>query len=212
MNRTTSSTDKLISKVDLILKAVAGGGRPDRESPAASLPSDDLTSREARLSARLMRVNHCGEVCAQALYLGQSVTSSQSRTRDVMRSAAIDEADHLAWCETRIAELASHRSYLNPFFFTMSFAAGAVSGLLGDKFNLGFVAATEEQVVKHLEEHIEKLPGTDHRSRAILEKMKEDEEQHRTTALKRGGLDLPGPLKRVMTGVSKVMTRTTYWV
>jgi len=159
-----------------------------------------------------MRVNHCGEICAQALYVGQGLTSEDPCIQETMQQAAREETDHLLWCEARLAELNSHKSYLNPLFYTMSFVSGAVSGLLGNRFNLGFVAATEEQVVKHLEEHLQGLPSEDKRSQAILEQMKLDEDQHRTDALNRGGMDFPKPFKSIMTAVSKLMTRTTYWI
>ena len=129
-----------------------------------------------------------------------------------MQKAAEEEADHLAWCDQRISELGTHRSYLNPAFWTMSFAGGLVSGLIGNRFNLGFVAATEEQVVTHLESHLDELPENDQRSRSILEQMKSDEDHHRTTALENGGADFPRPVKAAMTLLSRVMTRTTYWV
>lgn len=212
MSRILNTTDSFIKEFDTAFKTVFGGSRATRENPAAIAAPTELTTSEQELSGRLMRVNHCGEVCAQALYLGQSVTARRDQTKNTMKQAAIEEIDHLAWCETRLHELGTHKSYLDPFFFAASFAAGAVSGLLGDKFNLGFVAATEAQVVQHLEEHIDKLPESDHRSRAILEQMKSDEERHRTTALQKGGIDFPGPLKKMMTNVSKVMTRSTYWI
>jgi len=159
-----------------------------------------------------MRVNHCGEVCAQALYLGQGLTSKDPFIKETMQQAAREETDHLLWCQARLTELNSHKSYLNPIFYTMSFVSGAFSGLLGNRFNLGFVAATEEQVVKHLEKHLQMLPYEDKRSKAILEQMQLDEEQHRTNALSGGGMDFPKPFKSIMTVISKLMTRTTYWV
>ncbi len=212
MSRSFTTADSFIRELDTVVKTIAGGSHAMRENPAASVPNQELTSQERELSGRLMRVNHCGEVCAQALYLGQSLTAKQDRTRDVMKKAALEEIDHLAWCEDRLKELGTHKSYLDPLFFGMSFTAGAVSGLLGDKINLGFLAATEEQVGRHLEEHIEKLPEPDDRSRAILEQMKTDEDHHRATALHQGGLDFPKPLKKLMTGVSRIMTRSTYWI
>ena len=159
-----------------------------------------------------MRVNHCGEVCAQALYLGQGMVSSKNTTRLAMKQAAEEETDHLAWCEQRLDELNTHPSYLNPLFFGLSFVSGAVTGLISDRVNLGFVAATEEQVIQHLDSHLEKLPEGDEKSRAILEQMRDDESKHRTNALNEGGLDFPRPVKNLMTLASRAMTRSTYWI
>ena len=206
------SINALIRQFDGALRALNGVGHPARPTPAVPVEEQALSESEQQLSARLMRVNHCGEICAQALYLGQGLTSDDILIQETMRQAAREETDHLLWCDARLEELNAHKSYLNPLFYTMSFVGGAVSGLLGNRFNLGFVAATEEQVVKHLEEHLQELPSRDKRSQAILEQMKLDEDQHRTDALNRGGMDFPKPLKSIMTALSKVMTRTTYWV
>lgn len=206
------SADLLIHHVDAALRTLHGVTHANRTSPAEGLPDPELTDTEKLLSGRLMRVNHCGEICAQALYLGQGLTSRNESTAETMSTAAEEESDHLAWCEQRLSELDTHPSYLNPIFYGLSFAGGAVSGLLGDRFNLGFVAATEEQVVTHLENHIEKLPKNDRRSMEILEQMKIDEEKHRTSALNHGGEELARPLKKVMTALSKVMTKSTYWI
>ena len=159
-----------------------------------------------------MRVNHCGEVCAQALYLGQGLTSRQTKTKEAMDKAAEEETDHLAWCTERLRELDTKPSYLNPAFFSVSFATGALVGLIGDRINLGFVAATEEQVVKHLDKHIAKLPVADLRSREILKQMRRDETEHLNSAIKQGASNLPAALKNVMSLASKVMTRSTYWL
>ena len=208
----TPSINLLIQQFDGALRVLNGVGHPARSSPATPVEQQQLSESDRKISARLMRVNHCGEICAQALYVGQGLTSEDPYIQETMQQAAREETDHLLWCEARLAELNSHKSYLNPFFYTMSFVSGAVSGLLGNRFNLGFVAATEEQVVKHLEEHLQGLPSEDKRSHAILEQMKLDEDQHRTDALSRGGMDFPKPFKSIMTAVSKLMTRTTYWV
>lgn len=208
----TPSINSLIQQFDGALRALNGVGQPARPSPATRVDEPDLSESERQLSARLMRVNHCGEICAQALYLGQGLTSDDARIQETMQQAAMEETDHLLWCEARLEELNSHKSYLNPIFYTLSFFSGAVSGLLGNRFNLGFVAATEEQVIQHLDKHLQELPPEDKRSQAILEQMKLDEDQHRTDALSRGGMDFPKPFKNIMTAVSKVMTRTTYWV
>ena len=159
-----------------------------------------------------MRVNHCGEVCAQALYIGQGLASDNEAVKEAMKQAAQEESDHLAWCEDRLEELDTHTSYLNPLFFALSFAGGAVTGLISDRVNLGLVAATEEQVIKHLDSHIDRLPESDDQSRAILEQMRVDEVKHRTTALDEGGVEFPEPVKKMMTLVSKTRTRSTYWV
>ena len=212
--------DRFITRFDQILRTVSGStglGRapsasvPTKPPPTAPIPTA-LAEADRLESGRLMRVNHCGEVCAQALYLGQAIASSNPRTVQVMSRAAEEEMDHLAWCEQRLKELDTPVSHLNPLFFLAGFSAGVASALLGDKFNLGFVAATEEQVVAHLDAHIKKLPADDHASRAILGRMRQDEDEHRVTALKGGGFDFPRPMKRLMTLLSRVMTRTTYWV
>lgn len=212
MNKHQHPADRLIGHVDRALRVLNGVSRAERPNPAQSKPESELTEQQRIESGRLMRVNHCGEICAQALYLGQGLTSRDRRVKESMEHAAQEEIDHLAWCEDRLKELDTHTSYLNPAFYALSFTGGAISGLLGNRINLGFVAATEEQVVQHLEEHLERLPEEDHRSREILSQMKRDEDQHRTTALEHGGTDFPKPIKSLMTTLSKVMTRTTYWV
>ncbi len=208
----TPSINSLIQQFDSALRVLNGVGHPARLNPATLVEEQPLSETERKISGRLMRVNHTGEICAQALYLGQGLTSKDPHIQETMQQAAKEETDHLLWCEARLAELNARKSYLNPLFYTLSFVSGAVSGLLGNRFNLGFVAATEEQVVKHLEEHLKGLPTDDKRSQAILEQMKLDEDEHRTNALSRGGMDFPRPFKSIMTAVSKLMTRTTYWV
>jgi ubiquinone biosynthesis monooxygenase Coq7 len=206
------SVDSLITSFDAAVRTIHGVVRAERENPGREISEGNLTESEKQLAGRLMRVNHCGEICAQALYLGQGLTSDDESTREAMAKAAREESDHLAWCEERLEELDTHKSYLNPLFFALSFTGGAVSGLLGNKVNLGLVAATEEQVIRHLDAHIDQLPAEDEKSGAILSQMRIDEDQHRTTALNRGGADFPGPVKELMTLVSKAMTKTTYWV
>jgi ubiquinone biosynthesis monooxygenase Coq7 len=159
-----------------------------------------------------MRINHTGEVCAQALYNGQALTARNPATEAALREASQEETEHLAWCEKRIHELGSHKSLLNPLWYTGSFAIGALAGALGDKWNLGFLAETEHQVGKHIEDHLQRLPQQDEKSRAILEQMKVDEAKHATTALHYGGAELPLPVKLAMKLTSKVMTRTAYWI
>ncbi len=205
-------TDEVIGQVDRALRVLNGIARNKRPTPAGEFPDTELTEQQRTTAGRLMRVNHCGEICAQALYQGQGLTSRDRRVKASMEQAAQEEIDHLAWCEERLDELGTRTSYLNPLFYALSFTGGAVSGLLGNKVNLGFVAATEEQVVRHLEEHIDRLPENDTRSREILSQMKRDEDHHRTTALEHGGTDFPRPVKKLMTTLSRVMTRSTYWI
>jgi ubiquinone biosynthesis monooxygenase Coq7 len=157
-----------------------------------------------------MRVNHSGEVSAQALYQGQSITARNQAVREKLEQAALEENDHLVWTENRLQELGESPSLLNPLWYTGSFAIGAFAGALGDKWNLGFLAETEHQVVKHLDEHLNRIPVSDRRSRAILEQMKVDEARHATTALDHGGAVLPLPVKKLMQAMSKVMTRSAY--
>ena len=211
--KSASPVDSAISQFDAALRTLAGVTRATRPNPAKAVKETSaLTEEERRTAGRLMRVNHCGEVCAQALYLGQGLTSSNPATQQAMQQAAQEESDHLAWCEDRLKALDTRKSYLNPLFFAASFAGGAVTGLISDQVNLGFVAATEERVIDHLEAHLEQLPQHDNESRAILEQMKQDEDTHRTTALNRGGADFPAPVKNIMTLASKVMTKSTYWI
>jgi ubiquinone biosynthesis monooxygenase Coq7 len=211
--RGLSPLDHFITQVDTFVKTTSGSiGHRHRQSPASAITESELTQEEKELSARLMRINHCGEVCAQALYQGQAVTARNAKTSNVMQQAAEEESDHLAWCEKRIEELDSHVSFLNPAWYAASFSMGVLTGLLGDKVNLGFVAATEQEVCRHLDDHLEKLPSDDKKSRAILSQMRIDEKKHETTAIKHGGSQFPRPVTAVMRQVSKLMTRTTYWV
>jgi ubiquinone biosynthesis monooxygenase Coq7 len=211
MNR--SPVDNLINHVDAALRTISGNvGSTQRKSPAEGVEESDLTAEERQEVARLMRVNHCGEVCAQALYHGQAMTAQSSRVAGAMKLAAEEETDHLAWTETRIREMDSHVSYLNPLYYAASFVMGAATGLLGDKVNLGYVAATEEEVCRHLEDHLARLPAGDEKSRRILEQMREDEAKHANMAIESGGARFPAPIKDVMRGIARVMTRTSYWV
>ncbi|MCB1691361.1 MAG: 2-polyprenyl-3-methyl-6-methoxy-1,4-benzoquinone monooxygenase [Pseudomonadales bacterium] len=205
--------DRLIARFDEALRTVAGTvGTSDRASPAIGIEGRELNAQEKETAARLMRVNHCGEVCAQALYRGQALTAKSGRVAGSLNQAAREETDHLAWCEARIQELGSHVSYLNPVWYAASFAMGATAGLMGDRVNLGFVAATESEVCRHLDDHLERLPEGDDRSRSILSKMRDDEARHESNALEAGGARFPAPVKAVMRGVSKLMTRSTYWI
>lgn len=183
-----------------------------RQSPAQGSANPELSTAQSRHAAGLMRVNHTGEVCAQALYQGQALTARLADVRDKMEQAVIEEEDHLAWCQQRLNELGSHTSRLNPLFYLASFGIGALAGAVGDKWSLGFVAETEKQVCRHLENHLNRLPKDDHKSRAILEQMHEDEARHAATATSAGGAELPAPVRLGMALVSKVMTKTTYHI
>ena len=206
------SVDDLIVAFDKGLRTVFGNAQTDRETPGHGGPESALTERERTLSASLMRVNHTGEICAQALYQGQALTARNSRARAALEQAAREETEHLAWTEARISELGGRRSWLNPVWYAGSFAIGAAAGLLGDRWNLGFLAETERQVVAHLEGHLGQLPPGDHKSRLIVEKMKIDEARHATSAIKHGGAELPAPAKLAMRLSSRVMTRTAFWI
>lgn len=211
--RTLSKIDNLVMQVDNALKTLvpsAARSSAERPSPALSVADSELDDSERRHAAGLMRINHTGEVCAQALYQGQALTAKLPQVRSAMEHAAIEEIDHLVWCEDRLVELNSSTSILNPVFYGLSYSMGALTGAIGDKWSLGFVAATEDQVCKHLEEHLETLPDQDLRSRAVLSQMHEDELKHGALALDAGGVQFPRWVKAVMTEMSKVMTKTTY--
>lgn len=209
--REYSAADRLLMQADAALRTLLPfSGQPSRPNPAVLEADTELSQSEARHVAGLMRINHTGEVCAQALYQGQALTARLPGVRQAMERAADEEIDHLAWCEQRIRQLGSHTSVLNPLFYGLSFGIGASAGLISDRISLGFVAATEDQVCKHLDEHLQQLPATDEKSRSILEQMREDEAQHSAAALEAGGLRFPAPVKFGMSLVAKVMTKTTY--
>ncbi len=210
--RTLSPVDKLICGLDRALRTtVPGTSTATRQRPQPpQTPVKELDEVESRHAAGLMRVNHTGEVCAQALYQGQALTARLPEVREEMEHAADEEIDHLAWCEQRLNELNSHTSVLNPVWYGLSFGLGAAAGLVSDKVSLGFVAATEEQVCKHLRSHLEKLPQDDAASRAIVEQMLTDEARHAHTALEAGGYSFPAPVKAMMTLVSRLMTSSSY--
>ena len=210
--RQYTGIDKLITSFDQALRSlVPGVTSAQRPNPSNDLETQ-LAVSEARHVAGLMRVNHSGEVCAQALYHGQALTAKLPNVRREMEFAAIEEQDHLAWCEDRLKELDSHTSLFNPVWYGLSFGMGALAGLAGDQYSLGFVAETERQVSLHLQQHIRQLPPQDDRSRKILVQMNQDELQHRDTALNAGGVDLPIPVKITMTAISKLMTKTSYFI
>lgn len=202
--------DRLIIEFDKGLRTLFAPAPTVRPRPGAELPEASLTEAERRHAAGLMRVNHAGEICAQALYQGQALTARNPKAKMALTQAAQEETEHLNWCETRLAELGSHTSHLNPFWYTGSLAIGMLAGALGDKWNLGFLAETERQVEAHLQSHLERLPPGDARSRAIVEQMKIDEAKHATTALAHGGAPLPLPVRLAMRLTSKVMTATAY--
>lgn len=208
-----SLIDKLIIETDKALTTVIG--KPEttaRPIPEANLVEHELTETERRQSTRLMRVNHAGEVSAQALYQGQALTAKLPEVRAAMEQAALEENDHLVWCQQRVDNLGGHTSVLNPVWYAGSFLMGAVAGKIGDKWSLGFVAETEKQVVQHLDEHLAEMSLNDEKSRAILEQMKVDELHHGTIALNAGGAALPASIKQAMGLMSKVMTKTSYWI
>ncbi|HZJ95778.1 MAG TPA: 2-polyprenyl-3-methyl-6-methoxy-1,4-benzoquinone monooxygenase [Thiopseudomonas sp.] len=209
--RQYSPLDRLLLQADAALRTlVPNSSHAGRPSPAILEPESTLDPAQARHTAGLMRINHTGEVCAQALYQGQALTAKLPEIRESMEQAAEEEVDHLVWCEQRIRELGSQTSLLNPVFYGLSFAIGAGAGAISDKVSLGFVAATEQQVCKHLDDHLQQIPKSDRKSRAILEQMRIDEEEHANNALDAGGYRFPAPIKFGMSLMAKVMTSSTY--
>jgi ubiquinone biosynthesis monooxygenase Coq7 len=206
------SVDRLIGEFDRALRAVAGVAHATRPSPAAGVSEKEITDEDRRHAAALMRVNHVGEVCAQALYQGQALTARDAVARQALEQAAREEEDHLAWSVERIRELGGRPSLLNPLWYAGAFAIGAVAGALGDRWNLAFLAETERQVEEHLGGHLEELPAEDDRTRAIVEGMQADEARHRASAIELGAAELPEPVKRAMRLASKVMTTVAYRV
>jgi ubiquinone biosynthesis monooxygenase Coq7 len=203
--------DRFIIEFDTALRSVVGGANAQRPTPGSESGANlALDSEQRKHAAGLMRVNHVGEVCAQALYQSQKLVARNSEIKEMLDHSAQEELDHLAWCETRLKELGSHTSYLNPFWYAGSFAIGLAAGLAGDKWSLGFVVETEKQVENHLESHLKKLPEEDHRSRAIVDQMRIDEIEHGQAALHAGGVTLPEPIQKIMQAMSKVMTSTAY--
>lgn len=211
VTRRYSPIDHFLGGIDQALRTVLGPPpHANRANPAAARPDAELSSAERAHVGALMRVNHSGEVCAQALYQGQAMTARLSDVREKMEQAAEEENDHLAWTAERIRDLGTHTSYLNPLWYAGSFAIGALAGLAGDKWSLGFVAETERQVVAHLEGHLARLPPQDEKSRAILEQMKDDEAHHATVAVESGAAELPPPIKELMRLTAKIMTTVAY--
>lgn len=206
------SIDRVISELDRALRAVAGVTHAARPSPADDVPEAELVDSERKHAAALMRVNHVGEVCAQALYQGQALTARDEGMAKELQKAAREEEDHLAWSAERIRELGGRPSLLNPLWYAGSFAFGALAGALGDRWNLAFLAETERQVEEHLSGHLEALPEQDRRTLVLVEAMRADEARHRRTALRLGAAELPEPAKAVMRLASKVMTSVAYRV
>ena len=203
--------DRFIIEFDTALRSVVGGAHAHRPTPGSDAQLTGLlNAKEREHAAGLMRVNHVGEVCAQALYQSQKLVARNPEIQQMLQHSGQEEMDHLAWCETRLQELGSHTSYLNPIWYAGSFAIGLAAGLAGDRWSLGFVAETEKQVENHLESHLEKLPAEDHRSRAIVDQMRIDEIEHGQAAISAGGAVLPEPIKKLMQAMSKVMTTAAY--
>ena len=209
--RQYSRLDRLLAQTDQAMRTlIPGAAQAARPSPAQHLRADPLADHQRKQVAGLMRINHTGEVCAQALYQGQALTAKLPEIRGKMEEAAAEEVDHLAWCEQRLRELDSSTSLFNPLFYGLSFGIGAAAGKISDRISLGFVAATEQLVEQHLDDHLRKLPVDDIKSRAILEQMREDEIVHGNQALQAGGMVFPRPVKGMMKLMSKVMTSITY--
>ncbi len=213
---TRAPSDAWIGAADRALRALFAPAHASRPVPPPSPPSEggapELSPDERRRAAALMRVNHAGEIAAQALYHGQAIAARSDTTRRMLLDAAREESDHLAWCESRLKELDSRPSLLNPLWYTGSFLIGALAALAGDPASLGFVVETERQVEGHLDEHLGRLPATDLRSRAIVQQMRADEATHGANARAAGGVDLPGPVRALMRRTARIMTGTAYWV
>jgi ubiquinone biosynthesis monooxygenase Coq7 len=204
--------DSLIVAFDRALRTVCAPARSARPVPGKDIAEPELSDRERRHAAALMRVNHAGEICAQALYQGQALTAKSEHARQILQAAAAEETDHLAWTAQRIEALGGRQSLFNSLWYAGSFAMGAASGLAGDGRNLGFLAETERQVEGHLAGHLDRLPASDEKSRAIVQQMRQDEARHARSALDNGAVELPAAAKSMMALVSRLMTRTAYWV
>lgn len=204
--------DQLIIEFDKALRTVFAPAPTARQRPGSGLAEAELTPAERRHAGALMRVNHVGEVCAQALYQGQALTSRDPATRRALEQAAWEETEHLNWTEQRMAELGGRKSLLNPLWYAGSLALGVFAGKCGDRWNLGFLAETERQVGAHLQDHLGRLPAADQRSRAVIEQMATDEAEHAATAIRLGAAELPAPVKGAMRLSSRLMTSTAYYV
>ena len=204
--------DQLIQTFDTGLRTIFAASTAARPRPDASIDEPALDDKSRQHAAALMRINHVGEVCAQALYSGQALTSKNAYLVSALQHAAAEETDHLAWCEARINELGGRKSLLNPLWYAGSFTLGAIAGSLNEKWNLGFLAETEQQVAAHLQNHLKQLDETDIKTRTIIEQMRQDEAAHAAEASKLGGSELPAPIKLGMQLASKIMTNTAYYV
>lgn len=204
--------DRFITAFDNGLRTLLAPAHSARPVPGDAVAEASMSEPERELAGALMRVNHTGEICAQALYQGQALTARDAQARATLEAAAAEEADHLAWTAQRISELDGRASFLNPLWYAGSFALGAAAGLLGDKWNLGFLAETERQVEGHLAGHLDRLPAQDEKSRAIVSAMKDDEARHANTAVDHGAAELPEPVRQAMKLGSRVMTRTAFWI
>lgn len=206
-----NTIDRFIIECDKTVKTLFG--KPEisnRTIPGEALTEPNLSQAQQKESMRLMRINHAGEVSAQALYQGQALTAKLPEVRASMDQAAIEESDHLAWCEQRVQQLGGRTSLLNPLWYLGSLVLGAAAGKIGDKWSLGFVAETETQVVQHLDQHLEEMAAEDTKSRAIIEQMRADEAHHKAMAISAGGAALPRPIKQLMSSASKVMIALSY--
>ncbi len=207
-----SRLDNLIVEFDSGLRTLLAQPRSLRAHPDATITEANLSREEKTLACALMRVNHSGEVCAQALYSGQAISARKPQTSAALKQAAVEETDHLAWCESRIKQLGGRTSVLNPFFYAGSFSLGLLAGALGERWNLGFVAETEKQVGVHLASHLEILPENDQKTRKIIEQMQVDEAAHAQQARDYGAAELPAPVNFLMRKVAKLMTTTSYYL
>lgn len=212
-HRHYSFLDKLCLGVDQAVRALMGNVKTSGiDYPGKNIEDSELNDKQRKHAAALMRINHAGEICAQALYHGQGVVSRSLEVQEKMHLAAIEEGDHLTWCQQRLNELGSHSSYLNPVWYAGSFCIGMVAGMVGDKWSLGFVAETERQVIAHLQNHLNTLPAEDKRSHSILQKMEADETKHRDDAVSLGAKNLPWFIQKGMSLTSKIMVKTAYYI
>ncbi len=213
MQRHYNLFDKFCLSIDQAVRALTGHTQTSgRIYPAKHIQGPELTEAERKHAAALMRINHAGEICAQALYHGQAAISRCKEVQQKMQNAAAEEGDHLAWCQKRLEELSSHPSYLNPLWYGGSFCIGLLAGMIGDDWSLGFVAETERQVIRHLEGHLQTLPTADLRSHHILKQMEQDEAHHRDEAVACGARELPNVIKQGMALTAKIMVKIAYWV
>lgn len=210
---TDTMIDDIILQFDLALRSLfAHSTESQSANPAENINEAPLSPAEKQHSAALMRINHCGEICAQALYQGQAITARHADTKSALKHAAIEELDHLAWCQHRLDELDSHTSYLNPLWYAGSLSIGCIAGLAGDQWSLGFINETEKQVVRHLDSHLDQISKHDLKSQAIIAQMKLDEQKHATMAIDAGAAELPEPIKWAMQQTAKMMTTVTYYL